>query len=70
MPGDTLKVEGKQEIYPASSGTPETVVQRVAMDVAAYWYYPKESAAQGRLPIILLQSIQVMDIKPGLGMNN
>lgn len=47
MPGDTLKVEGKQEIYPASSGTPETVVQRVAMDVAAYWYYPKESAATG-----------------------
>lgn len=49
MPGDTLKVEGKQEIYPASaySGTPETVVQRVAMDVAAYWYYPKESVATG-----------------------
>ena len=49
MPGDTLKVEGKQEIYPASaySGTPETVVQRVAMDVAEYWYYPKESVATG-----------------------
>lgn len=47
MPGDTLKVEGKQEIYPPSSGTPETVVQRVAMDVTAYWYYPKESAATG-----------------------
>ena len=49
MPGDTLKVQGKQEIYPASaySGTPETVVQRVAMDVAAYWYYPKESVATG-----------------------
>ena len=47
MPGDTLKVEGKQKIYPASSGTPETVVQRVAMDVTEYCYYPKESAATG-----------------------
>ena len=47
MPGDTLKVEGKQEIYPADNGEPESVVQRVAMDVAAYWYYPKESAATG-----------------------
>lgn len=47
MPGDTLKVEGKQKIYPASSGTPETVVQSVAMDVTEYCYYPKESAATG-----------------------
>lgn len=47
MPGDTLKVEGKQEIYPASNGEPESVQQIVAMDVAAYWYYPKESVATG-----------------------
>ena len=47
MPGDTLKVLGKQEIYPAGNGTPESVQQIVAMDVAEYWYYPKESAATG-----------------------
>ena len=47
MPGDTLKVQGKQEIFPAGNGTPESVQQIVAMDVAEYWYYPKESVATG-----------------------
>lgn len=40
MPGDTLKVQGKRES--TISGGTEYIQQIVSMDVAAYWYYPKD----------------------------
>ena len=45
MPGDTLKIQGKVES--STSGGTEYIQQIVAMDVAAYWYYPKKSVATG-----------------------